>query len=79
MWALAHFAIVLYRGTCRVRFTVTLFTGIMEIAKADPAVDRFASAREVSIVRRTVNVLHELPSPSSDWTARQPHARGWLG
>ncbi|EUA20472.1 hypothetical protein I552_6792 [Mycobacterium xenopi 3993] len=23
--------------------------------------------------------LHEMPSPSSDWTARQPHARGWLG
>jgi hypothetical protein len=22
-------------------------------------------------------VLHELSSPSSDWTARQPHARGW--
>ena len=24
-------------------------------------------------------LLHEMPSPSSDWTARQPHARGWLG
>jgi hypothetical protein len=28
---------------------------------------------------RTLTLLHEMPSPSSDWTARQPHARGWLG
>ena len=28
---------------------------------------------------RKIKLLHELPSPSSDWTARQPHARGWLG
>jgi len=26
-----------------------------------------------------IKLLHETPSPSSDWTARQPHARGWLG
>ena len=26
-----------------------------------------------------IKLLHEMPSPSSDWTARQPHARGWLG
>jgi hypothetical protein len=24
-------------------------------------------------------LLHEMPSPSSDWTVRQPHARGRLG
>ena len=28
---------------------------------------------------RKIKLLHELPSPSSDWTARHPHARGWLG
>jgi hypothetical protein len=28
---------------------------------------------------RRIKLLHEMPSPSSDWTARQPHARGWLG
>jgi hypothetical protein len=28
---------------------------------------------------RKIKLLHETPSPSSDWTARQPHARGWLG
>ena len=33
----------------------------------------------VSVVRGILNLLHETPSPSSDWTARQPHARGWLG
>lgn len=71
MWALAHFAIVLYRGTCRVRFTVTLFTGIMEIAKADPAVDRFASAREghrgipVTYRTRPVNVAPHSVRPSA--------------
>src|ERR1700739_2270763 len=27
--------------------------------------------------RRKLDSLHELPSPSSDWTARQPHAR-WV-
>jgi hypothetical protein len=27
---------------------------------------------------RSPTLLHETPSPSSDWTARQPHARGWL-
>ena len=26
-----------------------------------------------------LEALHEMPSPSSDWAARQPHARGWLG
>src|SRR6185295_6411347 len=26
---------------------------------------------------RKIKVLHEMPSPSSDWTARQPHAR-WV-
>jgi len=26
---------------------------------------------------RRIKLLHELPSPSSDWTARQPHAR-WV-
>jgi len=31
MWALAHFAIVLHRGHLPHCFTVTLFTGIMEI------------------------------------------------
>ena len=33
----------------------------------------------VSAVLRTLNLLHEMPSPSSDWTARQPHVHGWLG
>jgi uncharacterized protein YerC len=33
----------------------------------------------VSVRSRRVALLHEMPSPSSDWTARQPHARGWLG
>jgi hypothetical protein len=28
---------------------------------------------------RIVDLLHELPSTSSDLAARQPHARGWLG
>ena len=27
--------------------------------------------------RIKIEVLHERPSPSSDWTARQPHAR-WV-
>ena len=26
-----------------------------------------------------LTTLHEMPSQSSDWAARQPHARGWLG
>jgi hypothetical protein len=26
-----------------------------------------------------IKLLHEMPSPSSDWAARQPLARGWLG
>ena len=26
---------------------------------------------------RRIKLLHEMPSPSSDWTARQPHAR-WV-
>ena len=34
---------------------------------------------KLSVSRCTLNLLHEMPSPSSDWTARQPHARGWLG
>src|SRR3954471_20924902 len=25
-----------------------------------------------------IKLLHETPSTSSDWTARQPHAPGWL-
>ena len=32
-------------------------------------------ARARAATRKLI-LLHELPSPSSDWTARQPHARG---
>ena len=40
-----------------------------------------ATARELTPEEFTnaINSLHEMPSPSSDWAARQPHARGWLG
>jgi hypothetical protein len=34
---------------------------------------------DLSVRRSTLTLLHETPSPSSDWTARQPYARGWLG
>jgi hypothetical protein len=33
----------------------------------------------LSVSRCNLNLLYEMPSPSSDLTARQPHARGWLG
>lgn len=33
----------------------------------------------LSVPCRNLMLLHELPLPSSDLTARQPHARGWLG
>jgi serine/threonine protein kinase len=45
----------------------------------------FGIARAVDETRMTKSgntigtLLHEMPSPSSDWTVRQPHARGWLG
>ena len=32
-----------------------------------------------SVASDKLTTLHEMPSTSSDWTARQPHARGWLG
>ncbi len=32
-----------------------------------------------SVASHKLNSLHEMPSPSSDWMAGQPHARGWLG
>ena len=38
-----------------------------------------ASDPNMSASRSKLTLLHEMPSPSSDWTARQPHARGWLG
>jgi hypothetical protein len=38
-----------------------------------------SSRQRVSPPPDTVTLLHETPSPSSDWTVRQPHARGWLG
>ena len=34
---------------------------------------------DLSVRRSKLTLLHETPSPSSIWTARQPHARGWLG
>jgi hypothetical protein len=39
----------------------------------------FACPDSMSVPPRRMTLLHELSSPSSDWTARQPHARGWLG
>lgn len=30
-------------------------------------------------LRKVADTRAEMPSPSSDWMARQPHARGWLG
>jgi hypothetical protein len=44
----------------------------------DPLMPR-SLCSAVSVRSRRVTLLHEMPSPSSDWTARQPHARGWLG
>ena len=32
-----------------------------------------------SVASDKLKTLHEMPSQSSDWAARQPHARGWLG
>jgi hypothetical protein len=40
--------------------------------------DRCASGDRL-VIPLYLKQLHELPSKSSDWTARQPHARGWLG
>jgi hypothetical protein len=39
----------------------------------------FVCADSMSEPPRRPSSLHEMPSESSDWTARQPHARGWLG
>ena len=48
--------------------------------------DQGVADEDVVVRRRMIvpplvesSLLHEMPSPSSDWTARQPHARGWLG
>jgi hypothetical protein len=50
-------------------------------AKARTAVSQLCCDGDlVSLSRRSYGVsLHEMPPTSSDWTARQPHAHGWLG
>ena len=41
--------------------------------------DRQSPPHGSSVASHKLKTLHEMPLTSSDWTARQPHARGWLG
>jgi hypothetical protein len=38
---------------------------------------RRANHRRLSVLPAILTVRHEMPSRSSDWAARQPHAHGW--
>jgi hypothetical protein len=66
--------------TCAGRWCAVLGLNQSVIGAAPyPRAKLFVCPDSMSVRPRRLSSLHELPSTSSDWTARQPHARGWLG